>query len=70
MGKRSDRWPDAVRDVVRSRRDGMPEHAVRTPPENAARALTQAEADARLRLGAIRIAEEKARSELQERQKA
>lgn len=47
----------------------VPEHAVKTPPENAAKSLTQAEAYARERLGAIAIAMETAKAELEARAK-
>jgi hypothetical protein len=58
------------KSVFRKLRGGdVPEHTVRTAPENAARALTVAEADARRRLAAIRIAEETAKAELAARQK-
>ena len=46
----------------------VPEHAVRTAPENTARALTPAEADARRRLLAIAVAEAAAKAELDARQ--
>ncbi len=50
-------------------RAAVPEHAVRAAPENTARALTPAEAEARRRLGAIACAEASAKAELDARQK-
>lgn len=51
-------------------RGRVPEHAVVAAPENTARALTLAEAEARRRLQAIRTAEQAAQAELEARRKA
>ena len=51
------------------KRPAVPEHAVRTAPENTARALTPAEAEARRRLQAIAAAEAAAKAELDARHK-
>lgn len=59
-----------IRDTLHlSKRAAIPEHAVRTAPENTARALTPAEAQARRIMLAIAKAEATAKAELAARAK-